>query len=797
MKISLNWLQQWLDTPEPLQCDELCQALTFSGLEVEAAIQQGLNDAKIIVGQIKQCGRHPQADSLHLCQVDSGSDLLQIVCGAHNVRAGMKVALALPGARIEGKKLKKSKLRGVESQGMMCSSRELGLGDDHSGIVELPEQASVGSALSTCLNTSDYLIDVGITPNRGDCLSLLGIARDLAASQADWSLRPLEFEPVKVAHEATLPVKLSAPEACPKFCGCIIKQVDLRRPSPQWLRERLEKAGMRSIDAAVDITNYVMLELGQPMHAYDLRQIAAGGIEVRFASAGEKLMMIDNSEQQLDERDLLITDGEKILGLGGVMGGKYSGISANTKDIYLEAAWFNPEVVHGQARRRGLNSEAAHRFERFVDFANTETAMQRAIGLFVAITGGVAGKLLTTANTGHLPPQPSIKMNLQRAQKLLGLEIGSSDLRADNIEDYLRALGCEVEVGAEWRVQPPSYRPDLRIEADLLEEIARIHGYDKIPEKLPQASPNLTADYQAAIAAERVTLAQLGYQENINFSFVSADKEQWTRPSWAIEPIQLQNPLGQEFSTMRSSLVVGLLSSAQANLKRQREWVKAFECGRVFWRNEDNQYTERDHIAGLCVCADLFPDDWQGSANKYGFYDMKAEVETLAPVQWRAIDSQQQFLHPGQSASLVGSDGEVVGFCGLLHPQMQARFDLPAGQQVWLFELRSSALAQRHWHSYRELSDQPESYRDLALLVPQALSYSQLQAGIEAAAGKYLKRLTVFDRYQGQQVQAGYYSLALRLSWQHPDKSLSLEQINQYQEKIVAALRQLEVKLRA
>ena len=797
MKIPLSWLQQWLDTPAPLECEELCQALTFSGLEVDGFEQQGVHSDKLVVGEVQSCQAHPQAESLHVCRVDAGAGVLQIVCGAHNVRAGLKVALALPGVRIEGKKLKKSKLRGVESQGMMCSERELGLGGDHSGIIELSSEARVGEPLHNWLAVSDYIIDINITPNRGDCLSILGVARDLAASRPEWRLRALAEAEPQVSHESKLPIKLSEPELCPKFCGCVIKGVDLSAPTPEWLRNRLHKAGMRSIDPAVDITNYVMLELGQPAHAYDLAQIS-GGIEVRLARAGESLLMIDNSEQKLDQRDLLIADDAKVLGLAGVMGGKYSGISTATKDIFLEAAWFHPRSVHGQARRRDINSEAAYRFERGVDYANTEAAMRRAVALFVEITGGQAGAIVSTSVAEHLPQARSIELSLTRAQRLLGLTIGDGDLRGDHIQAYLESLGCLVETGEVWRVQPPSYRPDLQIEADLFEEIARIHGYENIPEKLPAGGQQLSADYQPSVAPEQLQMALMGYQENINFSFVSVEQERATRPTWAADAIQLSNPLTDGFTTMRSSLIGGLLQIVQANLARQRERVRFFECGRVFWQSEDGSYYERDHLAALSIGNSMFAQDWQASKLSYGFYDLKAEVLALADLEFAAPETPQAFLHPGKSASLLDEQGHEVGFCGLLHPEVQRAFGIDPEIEVWTFELRQAAVASAHRTvRYSAISDQPLNYRDLALLVPEATSYQELRACIVRASGKYLKSLELFDYYQGQQVRSGFYSLAMRLSWQHPSKSLSFEQITAYQERLLAELKNLGIELRA
>ena len=797
MKIPLSWLQHWLDTPAPLACDELCQALTFSGLEVDGVEQLGVHSDKLVVGEVQNCQAHPQADSLRVCSVDSGAGLLQIVCGAHNVRAGLKVALALPGVRIEGKKLKKSKLRGVESQGMMCSERELGLGGDHSGIIELGAEARVGEPLQNWLAVSDYIIDINITPNRGDCLSILGVARDLAASKAEWRINPIADAEPPLSHESKLPITLSEPELCPKFCGCVIKGVDLSAPTPEWLRQRLLKAGMRSIDPAVDITNYVMLELGQPSHAYDLAQIS-GGIEVRSARAGESLLMIDNSEQELNQSDLLIADDTKVLGLAGVMGGKYSGISADTRDIFLEAAWFHPRAVHGQARRRDLNSEAAYRFERGVDFANTEAAMRRAVALFVDITGGQAGDIVTTSVAEHLPQAPVIELSLVRAQRLLGISIGAGELRADHIQRYLQSLGCLVETGEVWRVQPPSYRPDLQIEADLLEEIARIYGYENIPEKLPVGGQQLSADYQPSIEPERWQMALMGYQENINFSFVSSAQERATRPTWAAEAIQLSNPLTDGFTTMRSSLIGGLLQSAQANLARQRERVRFFECGRVFWQGEDGSYYERDHLAALSIGRSLFAQDWQSSQLSYGFYDLKAEVLALADLECVAPTTAQAFLHPGKSARLLDAQAQEVGFCGLLHPETQRAFAIDPELEVWVFELRQAAIASELKSvRYSAISDQPLNYRDLALLVPEATSFHELRSCIVQSAGKYLKSLELFDYYQGQQVRSGFYSLAMRLSWQHPSKSLSFEQIAAYQDKLLAELKKLGIELRA
>ena len=795
MIVSLSWLQQWLGAE--LKPESLCDALTFTGLEVEACEATGVEPANMVVGEVLSCEQHPQADSLSLCQVDSGSARLQIVCGAHNVRAGLKVALALPGARIEGRKLKKSKLRGVESQGMMCSKRELGLGSDHSGIIELAAEAKVGESLERWLPLRDYLIDINITPNRGDCLSIQGIARDLAASQPDWPLQPpLSLAAPKPQHDQRLPVQLSAASACPKFCGCVITGVDLSRPSPAWLTERLEQSGVRSIDPAVDITNYVMLELGQPMHAYDLRSIA-GGIEVRYARAGERLVMLDNSEQELHDDTLLITDAEKVLALGGVMGGKHSGVQADTRDIFLEAAWFNPEAVHGQARARALSSEAAYRFERGVDSSFTEQAMWRATQLFADITGGSVGAIVTTQHLEQLPTIPTIELDLARVQSLLGLSIDNSNLRSDRLLGYLESLGCSVEVGALWRVQPPAYRPDLRAEEDLLEEIVRIHGYHRLPESLPPSGQQLNPNPQPSVAPEVVRMAQLGFQENINFSFVSAAQEEATRPPWAGASARLLKPAGDDMSTMRSSMLPGLLNSLQSNLVRQRRQLKFFECGRVFWLDEAGGFVERDHLAGASVVDELFWDDWQGKALEYGFYDLKAEIQQLARLECRPWRQPPQFLHPGKSASVVDASGAEVGYCGLLHPDTQRLFELGAAGSVWVFELQRSALSPERQSSYQELSAQPEIHRDLGLLVPQDVDYRSVIEQLRAAAGPNLKFARAFDLYRGDQVQEQYYSLALRLGWQHPGKSLSSESVDKLMAKIIASLVGLGIKLRA
>ena len=708
MKLPLSWLQRWFAQPLPL--DAVVETLTFGGHEVDDVQLLGPDVANIIVAQVQDVAAHPQADTLRVCAVKTGSGPdLQIVCGAPNVRVGMKAALALPGAVIEGKKLKKSKLRGVESQGMLCSLRELGLGQEHDGIVELEPVAVVGESIERWLPVRDYILEINITPNRGDCLSVLGLSRDLAALSPHLDYQPMGEADVTFSAELDeiCQVSLEAPEACPLFVGCVVRDIDARQPSPAWLVERLERAGLRPVDAVVDITNYVMMELGQPMHAYDLGQIE-GGIRVRTAQSGEVLHMLDGSEQKLCAGELVIADQSKVLGIAGVMGGRFSGISAQTRNVFLEAAHFHPDTVRGVARARGLSSEAAYRFERGVDWGGAERAMKRAVNLLLRISGGRAGPVHIEKNDAALPQRDIIALDLRRVEMLSGLKIGGEvcHVESSRLKGYLNRLGCSVEFGQCWQVLPPTWRPDINLDVDLIEEIVRLYGYANVPEQVPQGALAFN-DRQDMEPWRRCcdALCSAGFYETINFSFVSEQQERAFRPSWVKHVVRVSNPIAQDtMSVMRSSLLPGLLLSVQRNVTYQHRHMRFFETGRVFGRDETGVYHERDHVAGVIVESELFQSDWQGVKAPYGFYDLKADVQNIiGTAEFSLIDANDcAFLETGKSALFNAPSMRHPGFCGFLSSQLRKLLDLEDIGDVWVFECVVPSLV--HQFSYKPIN---------------------------------------------------------------------------------------------
>ncbi len=771
MKVNESWLREWVDPP--LSVEAIGARLTMAGLELDGISPAAPSFEGVVVARIAEIAPHPDADKLRVCQVDAGEgQRVQVVCGAANAARGMTVALATVGAVLPGgMKIRKAKLRGVESLGMLCSAAELGLEESSSGIMALPQSAPLGEDLRRYLELDDAVLEIDITPNRADCFSVTGVARDLAVA-TDSPFDPPQVEPVAAACDDALTIHIDAPEACPHYAGRIIRDVDVVAETPLWMRERLRRCGIRSLGPIVDVTNYVMLELGQPMHAFDLSKLE-GGIVVRFARSGEKLGLLDGNEVELDNATLVIADQSSALALAGVMGGEASAVSAQTRDIFLESAFFQPTVIAGKARQYGLHTESSHRFERGVDFRLQEKAIERATGLIVSICGGRPGPVTIDRHDVQLPQRAAIDLRRGRIPKVLGIEMEDAA-----VERIFTGLGCTIEpVEAGWTVLPPSFRFDLQIEVDLIEELARIYGYDRIPAQSRSAVTAIEARSETAVPLSvlKRQLNHLGYQEAITYSFVDASLEAQLNPGH--QPLSLLNPISSDLAVMRSTLWGGLLKTVGHNQRRQQNRVRVFESGLVFQLQGD-ELAQVEHIGGAAY-GDVWPEQWAQAPRKHDFFDTKGDVETLlriasiqSRVEWRPADHPA--LHPGQSAELF-LDDRSIGHVGALHPNLQQK--LGFDQPVFLFELQLEPLRQRDLPHFEPLPRYPSVRRDLALVVDENVSYAQLVASIEALELEVIRNYRVFDVYQGKGVASGRKSLALSLILQDFSSTLSEEEV--------------------
>ncbi|MGM0520674.1 MAG: phenylalanine--tRNA ligase subunit beta, partial [Pseudomonadota bacterium] len=730
--------------------------------------------------------QHPDADKLNVCTVDDGSaEPVQVVCGAPNVAIGQKVPFARVGGVLPGNfKIKKAKLRGVESRGMICSESELGLVDDTSlGIFVLPPNAPTGEDFRAYMGLDDNTIDVDLTPNRGDCLSLKGLAREVGVLNRLAVSGP-SCESVTAAFGDTFPVSIEAPAQCPRYIGRLIRGVNVNATTPLWMVERLRRSGIRSIDPVVDVTNYVMLELGQPLHAFD-RDNLHGEVVVRLAKEGESMALLDGQNVALRPETLLIADQNGPLAMAGVMGGENSGVSSNTQTIFLESAFFTPLAIAGQARSYGLHTDASHRFERGVDPDLTAVAIERATRLLLDICGGDAGPLNEVKNDAHLPKKRHISFRAERLRKAL-----SKSLPQQEVTDILQRLGLKVDVTEQaWNVEVPSWRFDIAIEEDLIEEVARIHGYNNLPVRRPAARLALRANDEA-----RVTQSQLrhqmvarGYQEAVTYSFVAPELQATLLPE-AVSPT-LANPISADLSVMRASLFPGLVRALEYNLNRQQTRVRLFETGLVFNGHLDS--LSQTPMLGAIACGTRFPEGWAGGRDEIDFYDLKGDLESLMALggnsqAWRFEPADHLSLHPGQCAKIMHNDREV-GWIGTLHPRIRARLGLKV--DALMFEVRLDALSEGAIPAFEPLSRQPEVRRDLAFIVDETVPVQTLLDVATQQAGEHLKQVKLFDVYAGKGVTEGHKSIALGLTWQHPSRTLNDDEINQLVSAIVAQVR--------
>jgi len=770
MQFSESWLRSFCNPS--ISSEELCHLLTMAGLEVEERRPAGADFSNVVVAEVLSVEKHPDADKLKLCSVNVGeASPLQIVCGAPNVAAGMKVPCARVGAKLPGIEIKKAKVRGIESSGMLCSARELGLSGDHGGLLPLAVDAQVGEDIRRHLDLDDYLITLKLTPNRADCLSLLGIARELSALTGAPLLAP-EVKPVAALVPDTRQVVLDAPASCSRYCGRIIRGVNARAATPEWMKRRIERSGIRSISFLVDVTNYVMLELGQPLHAFDDAELS-GAIHVRLPKPGEKLLLLNEQTVTPSADTALIADDEKPLAMAGIMGGEHSGINDSTGDLFLESAFFPPAAIAGKARALGFGSDASHRYERGVDFELQRKAIERATQLIVENCGGKPGPMVEALSAGHLPSRLPVRLRTTRAAKVLGVK-----LAAEHIESILGGLGLAIErQGDDFLVTPPSFRFDIEIEEDLIEEIARIHGYDNIPSQPPVAQMAMmpaTEMSRTPMALRRMVAAR-DYHEIVSFSFVEAAWEADFAAAYAngAAPIALANPIASQMGVMRSSLIGGLVGTLVANRKRQTERVRLFELGRCFLRDKDAGpvagFAQPLRLAGL-ASGSAAPEQWGTPARRVDFYDIKADVEALfAPRQPQFIKTGHQALHPGRCAT-VSLDGRSVGVLGELHPRWVQKYEL--GTAPVVFELELAALLATPFPHYSEVSRFPAVIRDLALLVPQNQVLEPLLAALRAASPAIVRDVALFDVYQGKGLGESEKSLAFRIVMQDTQRTL-------------------------
>ena len=767
MQFSENWLRSFVDTK--LNSAELSHALTMAGLEVEDEQPAGAVFTHVVIGEIIEAAKHPDADRLQLCKVNVGKEngiiqILQIVCGASNARVGIKVPCALVGAELPGISIKQAKVRGVDSFGMLCSSKELGLSAEAEGLLVLPADAPTGTDIRDYLDLNDNLLTLKLTPNRADCLSILGIARDVVAITGD-TLIGSNLSPILVKSQAKKSVKVIAADACPAYFGRVIEGVNAKAATPDWMIRNLERSGIRSISAIVDISNYVLLELGQPMHAFDLAKIV-GDVEVRFANTNEEIKLLNDTQIKLKTDDLVIADtglnnGSSAIALAGIMGGEPTSVSDATTAIFLESAFFSPDVIAGKARRLGLSTDSSFRFERGVDFGNSKNALERATGLILQLCGGTAGAI--TEVVSQLPVRDTVNLRYARLISVLGIEISQPQ-----VGQLLTQLGFEfTEKDSVFAVKAPTYRFDIAREEDLIEEIARLHGYDKIPAIAPQAALNMLPAPEAALnlAWVRDVLVNQGYQEIITYSFVD---ESWERDLLGnANPIKLKNPIASNLSVMRSGLWGGLLDTLTYNLNRKQERAMLFEVG-ASYHQEKQGYSEKTRVAGLFYGAFL-PEQWAAATKDVDFYDVKAHVDTLTHSQAEYHAEAHPALHPGQTAR-VYLQGKPIGWIGKLHPKWQQHYNLT--KSTFLFELETAQLLIKALATHQEVPKTLPIRRDLAVVIDANIAAQAILSAIENAHIPLVSQVQLFDIYQGKGIPENKKSLALSVFMQDTHNTL-------------------------
>jgi len=789
MKFSESWLREWVNPS--VNTNELSEQLSMAGLEVDGIEAVAGDFSGVVVGEVLECGPHPDADKLQVTKVDVGADeLLDIVCGAPNCRKGLKVAVAVVGAVLPGNfKIKKAKLRGQPSHGMLCSFSELGMGDDHSGILEMPLDAPIGQDIKDYLDLNDSAIEIDLTPNRADCLGIKGIAREVGVlNQCD--LTEIDIPSVAVTSEASRNVQLQNPEACPRYLGRIIENVDLSASSPLWMQERLRRSGIRSIDAVVDVTNYVLLELGHPMHAFDNDKLS-GDIIVRLADKNEELVLLDGNKVNLNSDTLVIADAEKALAIAGMFGGEDSSVTINTSNIFLEAAFFSPDAILGKGRQYSLHTDASHRYERGVDPDLQWQAMERATQLLQDIVGGKVGPIICAEDKASLPVRNQVTLRASRLSRVLGINIDTN-----RVTDILSRLGMNVslleENGIEWRVDAPSYRFDIAIEEDLIEEVARVYGYNNIGNKAPLASLSMTPSKETLLPLNKIKqlLCARGLTEAITYSFVDPKKQNLLFPD--AKTLVLPHPISADMSEMRVSLLPGLLQALSYNLKRQQSNLSLFESGLVFSSDDsaENGVQQTSNLSAV-FSGNTSNEHWAISNRNIDFFDVKAVLEEILQQNAGSFEAEYEVaehsaFHPGQSAAIV-VEGSTIGHIGAIHPKFEKKLGLNG--RTFAFELDWSKIAQRKLPSARAISKFPAIRRDLAMTVSEDIETGKLLKSIEKIGISDLVSINLFDVYTGDGINEGEKSLALSIWLQSEEKTLEDQEIQNTVDKVIKHLR--------
>ncbi|MFQ3231315.1 phenylalanine--tRNA ligase subunit beta [Reinekea sp.] len=781
MKFSEKWLRQWVNPTSTAQ--EMMDQITMAGLEVDGFEPVAEAFSGVVVGEVLSAKQHPNADKLQVCEVSNGSETVQVVCGAPNARAGLKVAFAQVGAVLPGDfKIKKAKLRQEESNGMLCSEKELGLSESHEGIMELAVDAPLGTDLRDYLDLDDIAIDVDLTPNRADCLSIEGMAREVSVLN-NIAMTPPNIEPIAAAHDETFEVELQDTIGCPRYVGRVLNDVNVNAATPLWMVEQLRRSGIRSIDPVVDVTNFVMLELGQPMHGFDLDQLK-GKIIVRKAVEGETLVLLDGQKIKLTPSILVIADESGPLAMAGIMGGENTGVSSNTSRVFLESAFFAPIEIAGKARSNGLHTDSSHRFERGVDFAGQERAVERATALLVDICGAKPGPLVLREDTNQVPVAAEIELFSETVTSSLGMA-----LEDKIIKQILLGLGFELlsEKAGYWKVKAPTWRFDMAIQADLIEELARIYGYNNLPVTAPLAAMKPQGKKEQAIDSAFLVdrMVSLGYQEAITYSFVEPELQNAMFPK--LEGIALANPISADMSVMRVSLWPGLLKAAQHNMNRQADRIRLIETGQRFIQEEKG--LEQINMLSGVVSGTRLAKGWYENGELVDFYDVKGDLEQMLAgikgVQFDFVPGKHSALHPGQCAR-IERNGKLVGFLGALHPTLAKKIGLK--QTVFLFELRLDRTLMAELPSFTPLSKFPTTTRDLAVVVDEETPVDEVLSSVREMAGEDLISLNLFDIYRGKGIDSKRKSLAMGLTWQHPSRTLTDEEINRFMESVINTL---------
>jgi phenylalanyl-tRNA synthetase beta chain len=802
MKFSESWLREWVNPA--ISSEELTHQITMAGLEVDSIDPVAGEFTGIVVGEVVECGPHPDADKLQVTKVNVGDDeLLDIVCGAKNCRLGLKVAVAKVGAVLPGNfKIKKAKLRGQPSHGMLCSESEMGLAETSPGIIELPKDAPIGQDIREFLNLNDVTIDVDLTANRGDCLGIKGLAREVGVLNS-LAVNNVECTPVTATIDDVLTINLVAAEACPRYLGRVIKNIDVTATTPLWMVEKLRRCGVRSIDPVVDVTNYVLLELGHPMHAFDLNKLN-GAINVRYANKDEKLVLLDENEVTLTPDTLVIADDDKALAMAGIFGGLHSGVSTDSenpsKDIFLESAFFSPLAILGKARTYGLHTDASHRYERGVDPALQRDAMERATQLLLTIVGGEAGPIVEAVSEQHLPKNRDVSLRRTKLDTRIGHFISD-----EQVEEILTRLGFSVTTegqdGAKiWHVNVPAYRFDISIEVDLIEEIARVYGYNNIPNVSPIAKLTMPVHNESAISIDKLrsTLVNRGFQETITYSFVDPKVQSLLHPNQAV--MSLPHPISSEMSVMRVSLWTGLLQTVIYNQNRQQARLRLFETGLRFLPDEsaENGVSQQAMIAGV-LTGQRHEEHWLNEKAASDFYDIKGDVEALLSLtndanSYEFSKAEIDALHPGQTAAIYKA-GQLVGYVGCLHPEIERKLGL--NSRTFVFELLLSEILTQKLPSAVEVSRFPANRRDIAVVVEEQVDAKKVLQLVENVGGNYLIGLKLFDVYQGQGIEPGFKSLAIAMMLQDNERTLEESDINDVVNRVVETLKsELNASLR-